>query len=699
MSRYSRARLVALVTAGVVVAAGVGAGSSAVASTNASTPGVTTTAVGNFPSGEAVSPDNKWLYVTSSSYGTVSVIDVHTKKLVGTISVPGATDVAFSRTGRHAYVLARGYVRIIDAATRKVTGRVADPSGSAEARLESNGRYLLLTRDSHPGAALFDTLTNMVAVLPDGPTGFAEQYSASGATSYGLDFNSVADATTFVRSSTSTGAVLSRSTSWPSKMSQEDLAVASDGSVAAVIEPLRTGGVSDDDRVLDIIDAHSATVRRTVTIPAANSFRNLAVTPDGSAVIVRLGSGLTVVDAATGHIRGEIDLAGPTSAWHYSPDGRFVFVVSVGPATNGGSVDQIALATASVVRHIKVGNDPLFALPSVTGKTVYVPNYRDGTVSQVSMTTTGFHATLRQDWGSDRYGSAVVESRLTNSTDRSATYITSDADPALMLGLAAVSGRSRSNQFLVIPRTGPSAAAIAEIGRVDRTWIYVVGDESIVSASAFATLRNKFGNGVRRIAGSDATATLLDVEATPETSSGQIATTVYVADRDSYAAALAGPSAAATSGADFVLVDGSASSLPASVTSYLTSAGRFPDPLAFVVLGNETTVSSGIASQLAGLGTVKRYGGSDRYAIAAALNADHDSAPASVVAVNGGDVVDAAMGATRARGLGGTVDLVHSDCVPAEVVHRWTAGPAVSLTLLGSPSQLGLGVVAARACP
>lgn len=706
MRRNSTARALALVSVGLVVAGGLGVGVSSTASASSvvSTPGVTTTPVGNYPRGAAVSPDNKWLYTTSSVMGKIWVLDVHSKKLVSTISAPGVADVAFSKTGAHAYALSDGFVRIIDAASRKITAKVADPIGADQIRLESGGRYLLMTRELGPEAAVFDTVTNKVAVLPESPTGDAAQFSATGATAYGLQYDSASTTTTFVRWNALTGAVLSRSATLSPRLSQNDLAVAADGSVAAVMEPLADGAPSDSDRTVDIIEPHSATVTRTVTIPWTGSFWHLDVSPDGAAVIVRLGSTLTVVDAATGRIRGTAALYAPGTYWTYSPDRRLLFVTDDGPAISGGSVDAIQLADGRLVEHVKVQKQPLFALPSATGKTLFVPNYYTGSVSSVSVTVGGFRPLLTQEWGSDRYGSSIVDSRTVTPQTNGTTFLTSDIDPALTLGVAAVAGADNGNtQFLVIPSSGASSAAITEIKRVKPERIDVVGDESIVSATAFAALQKVFGDKVRRLSGEDSTATLLAMEKSGDAETGQTLSTVYVADRDSYAAALAAPSAAAHNRAAYVLVDGSADSLPASVKQFVTPPPASSRAMKFVVMGSEKTISAGISDELSSIGTVTRISGADRYEIAQNLNHTSEIAPASTIAVNGDDVIGAAMsvavGERQGGYLGGDVNLVHATCVPAAVAAEWRRGPVVELELLGSPSQLGAGVAAGTTCP
>jgi YVTN family beta-propeller protein len=80
------------------------------------------------PHGMVITPDNRWLYVASDGASTVSVIDTATDKLVENIEVgKNPHGVAVTRDGK--YVLVGVYdtdsVSFIDTATRKVIGSVS----------------------------------------------------------------------------------------------------------------------------------------------------------------------------------------------------------------------------------------------------------------------------------------------------------------------------------------------------------------------------------------------------------------------------------------------------------------------------------------------------------------------------------------------------------------------------------------------
>src|ERR671937_1772985 len=65
------------------------------------------TQVGNFPTGSALTPDGRFLWVVDSGHGSddVRVVNVATGQVVQTLPLPGAYEgIAFAPDGKHAYV-------------------------------------------------------------------------------------------------------------------------------------------------------------------------------------------------------------------------------------------------------------------------------------------------------------------------------------------------------------------------------------------------------------------------------------------------------------------------------------------------------------------------------------------------------------------------------------------------------------------
>jgi YVTN family beta-propeller protein len=100
--------------------------------------------VGKGGEGFDVSPDRAQVWVANAQDGTISVIDLATKKAIDTIAadVTGANRLAFTPDGKRVLVTTlRGPdLVVLDAATRKVTKRVKIGTGAAGLIVQPDGR-------------------------------------------------------------------------------------------------------------------------------------------------------------------------------------------------------------------------------------------------------------------------------------------------------------------------------------------------------------------------------------------------------------------------------------------------------------------------------------------------------------------------------------------------------------------------------
>jgi len=110
----------------------------------------------------ALSPDGKELYVACEASGTVIVVDTRTRQKAAEIAVGGqATDVTFSPDGRRAYVSIRleDSVAVIDVAARKLVQkwRVGDePHGVLT---DPAGKWLYVLNTAEDSVSVVDTAT------------------------------------------------------------------------------------------------------------------------------------------------------------------------------------------------------------------------------------------------------------------------------------------------------------------------------------------------------------------------------------------------------------------------------------------------------------------------------------------------------------------------------------------------------------
>lgn len=154
--------------------------------------------VGSVPSGVAVAPDGKRVYVTNHGSSSVSVVDTATNAVVATVPVgPGPYGIAVTPDGKHAYVADNGSnnVKVIDTATNTVTATIpvgAQPYGLA---VTPDGKTAYVSNQGASTVTPIDTATNtagtpipvggaprQIAITPDGSTAYVANMSSASVT-------------------------------------------------------------------------------------------------------------------------------------------------------------------------------------------------------------------------------------------------------------------------------------------------------------------------------------------------------------------------------------------------------------------------------------------------------------------------------------------------------------------------------------
>jgi YVTN family beta-propeller protein len=97
--------------------------------------------VGNGSEGFDVSPDHKEIWVANAQDGTLSVIDIATKKVVATLATKtqGANRLKFTPDGRRVLVSSGPELVVLDAATRQVIKRIPIGHGSGGVLIQPDG--------------------------------------------------------------------------------------------------------------------------------------------------------------------------------------------------------------------------------------------------------------------------------------------------------------------------------------------------------------------------------------------------------------------------------------------------------------------------------------------------------------------------------------------------------------------------------
>jgi len=116
--------------------------------------------VGKGSEGFDVSPDGKEIWVANAGDGTISIINVATKKVTETLAAntPGANRLKFAPDGNRVLVssLANGSLAIFDAATRKEIKRITVGRGAAGIVMQPDGARAFVACSPDNNVAVID---------------------------------------------------------------------------------------------------------------------------------------------------------------------------------------------------------------------------------------------------------------------------------------------------------------------------------------------------------------------------------------------------------------------------------------------------------------------------------------------------------------------------------------------------------------
>ncbi|HUJ33159.1 MAG TPA: YncE family protein [Candidatus Acidoferrum sp.] len=119
--------------------------------------------VGRGSEGFDISPDGKELWVANAQDGTISIVDIASKKVTETLdaNVKGANRLKFTRDGKRVFVasLADGNVTVFDASTRKEMKRIKIGRGAAGILMQPDGARVFVAASPDNYVAVIDLKT------------------------------------------------------------------------------------------------------------------------------------------------------------------------------------------------------------------------------------------------------------------------------------------------------------------------------------------------------------------------------------------------------------------------------------------------------------------------------------------------------------------------------------------------------------
>lgn len=597
-----------------------------------------TIGVGVEPVSIAILPDGSRAYVANKADDTVSVIDLATQTTT-TITVGDRPEgVSVRPGGSQVWVANRGSatVSIISTATDTVIATVAVDTG--------------------PWAIAFD---------PAAGTAYVSHFFDD----------------TIVPISMTT---LTRGTSLPNGDSAQGIAVES---ATGDIWTTLTG--ADQVAIIDPATPNSPTLVTVGDYPL-----HVVFSLDGeSAFVANEGassSSISVISTATRTVTDEIVLdGGYVNGLSLSPDGVHLFATEQRTDVTSTKLWVIDIASRTPLYTVAAGQKAARTAVSPDGNFVYAADSQLNDVLKIGLEVDRLA-------GSNRFTTAVAISQEGFPSGSAAVYIASGANfpDALAAGPAAA---FRNSPLLLVSPTSIPAEVSAEIARLNPSTIYIVGGTSVVSSAVESQLVAT-GAVVVRLAGTDRYDTgrriVADAYGIQDPASTTGVAMVYIATGRGFADALsAGPAAARVDGA-VVLVDGLASSVPAATLALLDQL----NPLEIKIAGGTSVVSTGIQTQLAGLFTVTRIAGPDRYATSAAINADAFGTAPTVLWATGAGFPDALAGVGLAAQVDGPIMLVRPTCAPAQAKSDLWRLNTDELFLLGGTGPLSAAVANRVSC-
>jgi YVTN family beta-propeller protein len=125
-----------------------------------------TLGVGQEPTGIALSPDNRQVYISDKAANRLVFFDGEGLMTTGSVLVgEGPWGVAVSPDGRYAYVAANtaGVVSVVDTVTRSVVKSIPVGTSPGDLALDPTGRYLYVANNGDGTVSVIDTTAALVA--------------------------------------------------------------------------------------------------------------------------------------------------------------------------------------------------------------------------------------------------------------------------------------------------------------------------------------------------------------------------------------------------------------------------------------------------------------------------------------------------------------------------------------------------------
>lgn len=285
--------------------------------------------------------------------------------------------------------------------------------------------------------------------------------------------------------------------------------------------------------------------------------------------------------------------------------------------------------------------------------------------------------------GEDRYETSIAVSSATYPTGAPVVYVA--VGESFPDGLAAAPAAAQAGgPLLLTPTAGLPESVRAEIQRLAPGRIVVVGDTGVIPQRVVEQLQT-LAPSVRRDGGTDRYGTAHAVARAGFPEGAKIA---FVANGADFPDALSASAAAGALGGPVVLVPPGLSAMPQATRDVIRDLGV----TTVVLVGGPGVLPDGaFVETIRSIGTVTsvtRYGGVDRYATSAAINAFAFPKATSAYVASGGNFPDALSAAAAAGARGAPMHLSPGHCLPVRSAGHLASAGVTHVTLLGGPTVI-----------
>ncbi len=294
--------------------------------------------------------------------------------------------------------------------------------------------------------------------------------------------------------------------------------------------------------------------------------------------------------------------------------------------------------------------------------------------------------------GNDRYDVSVAISQQNFPNPVSTVYVATGSNYPDALTAAPAAAKAGA-PLLLVPSNSVPDSVRTEIQRLRPAEIIVVGGPASVSPAVFDAL-SALTTTISRDSGSDRYEASRNVALHAFSAGAGVA---YIATGETFPDALSASAAAGSIGAPVILINGLLTTLDSATMDLISQLGVTDIRIA----GGPASVRPELEAQMstiAGVTSVRRLSGPDRFYVSGNTNRDAFASSSRVYLASGWNYPDALSGAAVAGAQHAPLYVIPTDCIPSYVIQDIISLGATRMTVLGGPASVSPGVLRFAQC-